>query len=42
MSLATNDSYAMGALTLGKSIRDTGSSKRLALMISSGVSQEMR
>ena len=42
VSLATNDSYSRGALALGKSIQDTGSNKRLALMVSSGVSKEMR
>ena len=42
VSLATNDSYAMGALALAKSIRDSGSSRRLGLMVSSGVSREMR
>ncbi len=42
MSLATNDSYATGALVLGKSIRDVGTSRKLALLITSGVSMEMR
>ena len=42
VSLATNDSYATGALTLGRSIRDSGTCRKLALMITSGVSEDMR
>ena len=42
VSLATNDSYALGALALAKSLRDCGTSRRLALMVSGGVSEEMR
>ena len=42
MSLVTNDSYSTGALALGKSLRDTRTSRRLALMVTSGVSEEMR
>ena len=42
MSLATNDFYATGALVLGKSIRDTGTSKKLALVITAGVSEAMK
>ena len=42
VSLATNDSYSIGALTLGKSLRDSGSTRRLALMVTSGVTGDMR
>ena len=42
VSLATNDSYATGALTLGRSIRDSGTCRKLALMITNGVSEDMR
>ena len=41
VSFVTNDSYACGALALAKSLRDNHTSRRLALMITNGVSQEM-
>ena len=37
MSLATNDEYAKGALALGQSLRETKTSRRLALMITDQV-----
>ncbi len=42
VSLVTNDSYAAGAIALGKSLRDTHTQRRLTLLITDGVSQEMR
>lgn len=42
VTLATNDTYALGALVLGHSLRQTGTTRRLALLITSGVSASMR
>ena len=42
MSLATNDDYAMGALALGRSLRDANTSKTLVLLVSNGVSSHVR
>ena len=42
VSLATNDDYAMGALALGRSLRDTNTSKTLVLLVTNGVSSHAR
>jgi glycogenin glucosyltransferase len=42
VSLATNDFYAKGALALGHSIRQTHTSRRLALLVTNSISPEMR
>ena len=42
VSLATNDSYATGAIALGRSLRDSGTTRRLALLITNNVSSDMR
>ena len=42
MSLATNNDYAMGALALGRSLRDVNTSKTLVLLVSNGVSSHVR
>nr|CCG00969.1 glycogenin [Suberites domuncula] len=42
VSLVTNDSYALGAIALGRSLRNTGTWKKLALLITNQVSQDMR
>jgi len=38
VTLATNDSYSMGALTLAASLRGAGTSRQLAVMVTQGVS----
>jgi len=42
VSLATNDSYAVGALTLAHSLRRVGTTKQLVLMITEEVSANMK
>ena len=42
VSLATNDDYAMGAVTLGRSLRDANTTKRLILLVTNGVTPSMR
>ena len=42
MSLAVNDTYATAALVLGDSLRDTNTSRKLAILISNNVSQLLR
>lgn len=42
VSLATNDDYAMGALALGRSLRDANTSKTLVLLVTNGVSPHAR
>ena len=42
MTLATNDSYALGALTLAQSLKRVQTSKGLVVMITSEVSQEIK
>lgn len=42
VSLTTNDDYAQGALVLGKSLRNTKTTRKLALMVTSGVSKDKR
>lgn len=42
VSLATNDDYAMGALALGRSLRDAYTSKTLVLLVTNGVSSHAR
>ncbi len=42
VTLATNDTYAVGALVLGNSLRNVGTTRKLAVMITSGVSQGVR
>ncbi len=42
VTLATNDPYAVGALVLAKSLHRVKTSKKIVIMVTSGVSQEMR
>ena len=42
MSLVTNDSYSLGALALGRSLRDSMTSRTLSLLITKNVSLPMR
>jgi len=42
VSLVTNDSYGMGAIALGRSLRDVCTHRRLSLLITNNVSAEMR
>ena len=42
VTLATNDTYAVGALVLAHSLRNVGTTRRLAIMISMGVTQGVR
>lgn len=42
VSLVTNDDYGNGAIVLGKSLKNTKTSKQLVLMVTQGVSQAKR
>jgi len=42
VTLATNDSYALGALVLGHSLRNTGTTRTLVVMITSDVTESFR
>ncbi|XP_070173347.1 glycogenin-1-like isoform X4 [Littorina saxatilis] len=42
VTLATNDAYALGALVLGNSLRRVATTRRIVVMLTEGVSQEMR
>ena len=42
VTLATNDTYAVGALVLAHSLRNAGTTRRLAVMITMGVTQGVR
>ncbi|XP_033096085.1 glycogenin-1-like [Anneissia japonica] len=42
VTLATNDSYCYGALVLGQSLRDVGTTRKLAILIAPMVTQSMR
>ena len=42
VTLATNDTYALGCLVLGSSLRRVGTTRKLAVMVTSGVSQSLR
>ncbi|KRX80487.1 Glycogenin-1 [Trichinella sp. T6] len=42
VTLATNDSYTLGALVLGHSLRRVGTSRKLHCMVTTSVTQEMR
>ena len=42
VSLATDDNYAIGALALGQSLRKTGTTRKLALIISDRLTLQMR
>lgn len=42
VSLTTNSEYAKGALVLGKSLRNTKTTKKLVLMVTTGVDQTVR
>ncbi len=42
VTLATNDSYALGALVLGNSLRQVHTTRKLAIMLTSGISQGIR
>jgi len=42
VTLATNDTYALGALVLGQSLRRVGTSKKLHMLVTPGVTDGMR
>jgi len=42
VTLATNDSYALGALVLGTSLKRVGTTRQLVVMVTPGVSSHMR
>ena len=42
VTLATNDVYAVGAMVLAYSLRDTGTTRQLVAMVTSEVSPETR
>lgn len=42
VTLATNDTYALGCLVLGSSLRRVGTTRKLAVMVTPGVSQSLR
>jgi len=42
VSLTTNDDYGNGAYVLGKSLRNSSTTRQLVLMVTSGVSEAMR
>jgi len=42
VTLATNDSYAIGALVLGHSLRNTGTTRCLVVMVTTDVSDTFR
>jgi len=42
VTLATNDSYALGALVLGNSLKLVGTTRSLAVMITDGVSENLK
>lgn len=42
VTLATNDSYALGVLVLAHSLKDAASTRPLVVMITGQVSQSMR
>ncbi|CAB3386977.1 Hypothetical predicted protein, partial [Cloeon dipterum] len=42
VTLATNDSYSLGALVLAHSLKRVGSTRRLVVMVTSGVTMVMQ
>ena len=42
VSLATNDQYGKGAYVLGKSLRNSNTTKQLVLLLTEGVSEAQR
>jgi len=42
VTLATNDSYSLGALVLGHSLREAGTTRQLAILVTPGVSNPMK
>jgi len=42
VTLATNDNYSLGALVLGQSLRNVATTRKLVVLITPGVSHEMR
>ena len=42
VTLATNDSYALGALVLAHSLRQVNTNKKIAIMITDGVTEAMK
>ena len=42
VTLATNDDYALGALTLAMSLKQTDTTKKLAIMITDSVTTSMK
>lgn len=42
VTLATNDSYGLGALVLGRSLKRVNTTRKLLVMVTPGVSGPMR
>ena len=42
VTLATNDNYAFGALTLGHSLRKVNTTRQLTVLITTGVSNQVQ
>ncbi|XP_059168547.1 glycogenin-1-like [Physella acuta] len=42
VTLATNDTYALGCLVLGSSLRNVGTTRQLVVMVTDGVSEGMK
>lgn len=42
VTLATNDTYALGALVLGQSLRRVGTTRKLHILVTPGVTDGMR
>lgn len=42
VTLATNDRYAYGALALGQSLRNSATTRQLAVLVTAQVTQAMR
>ncbi|XP_015792270.1 glycogenin-1 isoform X1 [Tetranychus urticae] len=42
VTLSTNDNYCLGALVLGHSLRDVGTSRKLVILVTPSVSADMR
>lgn len=42
VTLATNENYALGALTLGKSLRNSNTNRKLTVLITSDLSSALQ
>lgn len=42
MTLATNDSYSLGALVLANSLKQVGTKHQLAVLVTPGITSAMR